>query len=172
LRQSAGQANFYNKEMDMTRTDRRNFLGRGAAMAAGAAAAAVPAAAQSEAGGKPTKRVIYANGQKPAKTPLFSGTVAYGNLLFISGLGYHKGGDIKVHTKGVLDQIQQQLEAAGSSMDKVLKCTVFLADLKDYDEMNQAFQGRFGTEPPVRTTIAAAGVPGNSLVEIDVIACL
>jgi enamine deaminase RidA (YjgF/YER057c/UK114 family) len=97
--------------------------------------------------------------------------VAYGNLLFIAGVGYHKEGDIKVHTKGVLDQIQQQLEAAGSSMKKVLKCSVFLNNLKDYDAMNEVFRGRFGAEPPVRTTIAAAGgIPGNSLVEIDVIA--
>ena len=80
-------------------------------------------------------------------------------------------GDIKVHTKAVLDQIQQQLESAGSSMEKVLKCNVYLNDLKDYAGMNEMFQGRFGAEPPVRTTIAAAGgIPGNSLVEIDVIA--
>ena len=128
---------------------------------------AVPAEAQSE---KPTKRVIYRNGKKPANTPLFNGTVAYGNLLFISGVGAHVPGDIKAHTKIVLDSIQQQLESVGSSMEKVLKCNVYLADLKDYKEMNDTFQGRFGPEPPVRTTIAAAGVPGNSLVEIDVIA--
>ena len=58
-------------------------------------------------------------------------------------------------------------------MDKVLKCNVYLNDLKDYDAMNEVYQGSFGDEPPVRTTIAAAGgIPGNSLVEIDVIACL
>jgi len=56
-------------------------------------------------------------------------------------------------------------------MDKVLKCNVYLNDLKDYQGMNEVFRGRFGVEPPVRTTIAAAGgIPGNSLVEIDVIA--
>ena len=56
-------------------------------------------------------------------------------------------------------------------MDKVVKCNVYLNDLQDYAGMNEMFQGRFGTEPPVRTTIAAAGgIPGNSLVEIDVIA--
>jgi 2-iminobutanoate/2-iminopropanoate deaminase len=151
----------------MKQTNRRNFLGRGAAVAAAAAAVAVPAGAQSD---KPTKRVIYKDGKKPAKTPLFNGTVAYGNLLFISGVGAHVPGDIKSHTKIVLDSIQQQLESVGSSMEKVLKCNVYLADLKDYKEMNDTFQGRFGPEPPVRTTIAAAGVPGNSLVEIDVIA--
>ena len=151
----------------MSTTNRRSFLGRGAAVAAVAAA---PAAAQEA---KPAKRVIYRNGKKPDKTPLFNGTVAYGNLLFIAGVGYHKEGDIKVHTKGVLDSIKQQLESAGSSMEKVLKCNVYLNDLKDYAAMNEVFLGSFGPEPPVRTTIAAAGgIPGNSLVEIDVIAYL
>jgi enamine deaminase RidA (YjgF/YER057c/UK114 family) len=70
----------------------------------------------------------------------------------------------------VLEQIKAALENAGSSMDKVLKCNVYLADLKDYAAMNEVFRGSFGENPPVRTTIAAAGVPGNSLVEIDVIA--
>ena len=102
---------------------------------------------------------------------MFSGAVSYGNLLFIAGKGYHKEGDIKVHTKAVLDEVERELVNAGSSMQKVLKCNVYLNDLKDYKEMNEVFKGRFGSEPPVRTTIAAAGgIPGNSLVEIDVIA--
>jgi enamine deaminase RidA (YjgF/YER057c/UK114 family) len=151
------------------RTNRRNFIGRGVAVAAATTASAVPGKAQEKA----VKRVIYRNGKKPEKPPLFNGTVAYGNLIFISGVGYHQEGDIKVHTKGVLDSIKRQLESVGSSMDKVLKCNVYLNDLKDYAGMNEVFQGSFGDEPPVRTTIAAAGgIPGNSLVEIDVIACL
>ena len=152
----------------MKPTNRRKFLTGGAV----AAAALAPAASTAEAQEKAVKRVIYRNGKKPEKTPLFNGTVAYGNLIFISGVGYHKDGDIKVHTEHVLDSIKEQLESVGSSMEKVLKCNVYLADLKDYDEMNKVFLGKFGPEPPVRTTIAAAGVPGNSLVEIDVIACL
>ena len=154
------------------RTNRRKFLGRGAAVAAAVTAAGVPAQAaqQSET---PVKKVHYRNGKKPDKTPLFNSTVSYGNLLFIAGVGYHAEGDIRVHTKNVLDQIQQQLESVGSSMDKVLKCNVYLNDLKDYAAMNEVFLGRFGAEPPVRTTIAAAGgIPGNSLVEIDVIATI
>jgi 2-iminobutanoate/2-iminopropanoate deaminase len=153
----------------MSTTNRRKFLGRGAAVAAVAAAAAVPATAQQE----PTKKVLYRNGKKPDKTPLFNSTVAYGKLLFIAGVGYHSEGDIKVHTKHVLDSIKSQLESVGSSMEKVLKCNVYLNDLKDYTGMNEIYQGSFGSEPPVRTTIAAAGgIPGNSLVEIDVIAYL
>ena len=156
----------------MNKTNRRRFIQRGATAAAAVAAVAIPAdvAAQAE---KPVKKVHYRNGKKPDKTPMFNGTVSYGNLLFIAGVGYHSEGDIKVHTTHVLDQIQQQLESAGSSMEKVLKCNVYLNDLKDYAAMNEVFLGRFGSEPPVRTTIAAAGgIPGNSLVEIDVIAVI
>ena len=154
------------------KTNRRSFIGRGAAVAAAVTAAAVPAQAAQQAD-KPVKKVHYRSGTKPEKTPLFNSTVSYGNLLFIAGVGYHSEGDIKVHTKNVLDQIQAQLERVGSSMDKVLKCNVYLDDLKDYAGMNEVFLGRFGAEPPVRTTIAAkGGIPGNSLVEIDVIAVL
>lgn len=144
-------------------TNRRKLL-----TAATAAMAAAGAAQAAES--KPTKKVHY-RGEKPKKTPLFSGAVSYGNLLFIAGKGAHFQGDIKAHTKHVLDEIQKELENAGSSMDKVLKCNVYLNDLKDYKEMNETFLGRFGENPPVRTTIAAAGgIPGDSLVEIDVIA--
>jgi enamine deaminase RidA (YjgF/YER057c/UK114 family) len=150
----------------MKADNRRNFLKAGVA-ATGVAATSQVAKAQAA----PTKKVHYRGGKKPAKPPLFSGAVSYGNLLFIAGKGYHREGDIKVHTKGVLDEIQAELENAGSSMEKVLQCRVFLADLKDYAAMNEEFRGRFGENPPVRTTIAAAGgIPGNSLVEIDVIA--
>ena len=156
----------------MMSTNRRGFIRRGAVAAAAVTAVAVPvkAAAQTD---KPVKKVHYRNGTKPEKTPLFNSAVSFGNLLFIAGVGHHSEGDIKVHTKSVLDQIQGQLERVGSSMDKVLKCNVYLDDLKDYAGMNEVFLGRFGAEPPVRTTIAAkGGIPGNSLVEIDVIATL
>src|SRR6187397_2281730 len=99
------------------KTNRRTFLGRGAAVAAAVAATGVSVKAAQTAD-KPVKKVHYRNGTKPEKTPLFNSTVSVGNLLFIAGVGYHSEGDIKVHTKNVLDQIQQQLERVGSSMDK------------------------------------------------------
>jgi enamine deaminase RidA (YjgF/YER057c/UK114 family) len=149
----------------MSTKNRRNFLKAGVAVT-GAAAAAGAAAAQTG----PVKK-IHRSGPPPKTPPLFSRAVSYGNLLFIAGIGAHFKGDIKAHTKHVLDEIQKELESAGSSMDKVLQCRVFLADLKDYNGMNEEFKGRFGDAPPVRTTIAAAGgIPGDSLVEIDVIA--
>ena len=158
----------------MAKSTRRRFLTKASAVAA---AAAVPTAARAQgntaSGARPVKKVYWSGGKKPEKTPLFSGVVSSGNLVFIAGIGAHFEGDIKAHTKHVLDEIQKRLEEVGSSMDKVLKCNVYLNDLKDYAGMNEMFQGRFGAEPPVRTTIAAAGgIPGNSLVEIDVIAHL
>jgi enamine deaminase RidA (YjgF/YER057c/UK114 family) len=155
----------------MAKSSRRAFLRKGpaAGVALAASAAAVPAAASD----KPVKKVLWPDGKRPEKTPLFSGVVTFGNLVFVSGIGAHFPGDVKAHTKHVLDEIQKRLEAAGSSMEKVLKVNVYLNDLKDYQAMNEVFLGRFGPEPGVRTTIAAAGgIPGDSLVEIDCIACL
>jgi 2-iminobutanoate/2-iminopropanoate deaminase len=155
-----------------TRT-RRAFLKKAPAVAA-AAVVATPVVAQAQgAADKPVKKVFYRSGKPPATPPLFNGTVLYGNLVFISGIGYHEPGDITLHTTKVLEQMKANLEACGSSMEKVLKVNVYLNDLKDYDAMNAVFRGKFGPEPGVRTTIAAAGgIPGNSLVEIDCIACI
>jgi 2-iminobutanoate/2-iminopropanoate deaminase len=158
--------------------NRRTFLKKGpaAAVAAAAAVATTASAAEKPAAkpaDKPVKKVLWEGGKAPEKTPLFAGIVTFGNLVFISGIGAHFEGDITAHTKHVLDEIQKKLEFAGSSMEKVLKVNVYLNDLKDYKGMNDVFLGRFGPEPGVRTTIAAAGgIPGNSLVEIDCIASL
>lgn len=103
--------------------------------------------------------------------PLFSGSTKHGNLVFVAGKGAHFDGDITAHTKHVLDEIEKELVKAGSSMQKVLKVSVFLHDLNDYKAMNEAYKGRFGSKPPVRTTVAVyGGVPGDSLVEMDCIA--
>jgi enamine deaminase RidA (YjgF/YER057c/UK114 family) len=91
--------------------------------------------------------------------PLFSGGVKHGNTLYIAGKGAHvEPFEIKAHTEIVLQELQKELEKHGSSMEKVLKVNVYLADLGDYK---------------VRTTVATyGGVPGDSLVEMDCIAAL
>ncbi len=105
--------------------------------------------------------------------PLFSGHTKYGNLVFVAGKGAHVAPfDIKNHTEIVLKALEEELIKAGSSMEKVLKVNVYLNDIADYKGMNEVYKGRFGSNPPVRTTVAVAkgGVPGDSLVEMDCIA--
>lgn len=105
--------------------------------------------------------------------PLFSGSTKLGNLIFIAGKGAHvEPFEIKAHTEIVLKELEKELIKAGSSMEKVLKVTVYLNDINDYKDMNEVYKGRFGKNPPVRSTIAVAkgGVPGDSLVEMDCIA--
>jgi 2-iminobutanoate/2-iminopropanoate deaminase len=155
----------------MGKQTRRSML-KNAAIAAGAATVVAAEAGAQKAEKLEKKAYGYGANRKPGEAPpLFNAAVSYGNLLFLSGVGYHKPGTIREATKAVLDEIEQNLKSAGSSMDKVLKASVFLNDLKDYAGMNEVFKGRFGDTPPVRTTVApAGGIPGNSLVEIDVIA--
>jgi 2-iminobutanoate/2-iminopropanoate deaminase len=107
--------------------------------------------------------------------PLFSGHTIHGDLVYIAGKGAHvEPFEIKAHTEIVLQELEKELVKAGSSMEKVLKVSVFLNDIADYQGMNEVYKGRFGKNPPVRTTVAVAkgGVPGNSLVEMDCIAYL
>lgn len=131
------------------------------------------AASASTAVASPRAEKVAGNVVKHDDVPLFSGHVIHGGLVYVAGKGAHFEGDIRAHTDHVLKEIEKELKKAGSSMDKVLKVNVYLADLNDYQAMNEVYRGRFGDKPPVRTTVATyGGVPGNSLVEIDCIAAL
>lgn len=130
---------------------------------------AMPAAANTQTSG--TRKTVHHRGDKPAGTPLYSEIITHGDLVFISGHGTNKVAGIKEQTEFVLNEIEACLKKAGSSMQKALKCNVYLANLSDYKAMNEAYLGRFGAEPPVRTTVAVAGIPlDGALVEIEVIA--
>jgi 2-iminobutanoate/2-iminopropanoate deaminase len=159
----------------MQQQSRRGLLknaAKAAAAVTGGAMLTKPATAQ--VSGKLEKKsypVKPSSDQAPAAPPLFSSAVSYGNLLFLAGVGAHFQGTIEEHTKHVLDELEKNLIGAGSSMEKVLKVNVYLNDINDWAKMNTVYAGRWGKVPPVRTTIApAGGIPGNSLVEIDLIA--
>lgn len=129
-------------------------------MAAGALA---PAAS---AQGAAPKKVIF-RGERPPN-PLFPSATVYGNMVYVSGHGFNDVQGIKAQTKKLLDEIEKILQMAGSSMQKVLKCNVYLADIRDYAEMNEVYRGRFGADPPARTTLAIANIPlKDCLVEIE-----
>ena len=162
----------------MAKSNRRGFLSTAPVAAAAVASAAAGSAASAAGrergdadGHEAVKETHWPGREAPAEPPLFSPVVTFGNMVFLSGIGAHFEGDVQAHTAHVLDEMKKNLEAVGSSMEKVLKVNVYLNDLKDYKAMNEVFKGRFGNAPGVRTTIAAAGgIPGDSLVEIDCIA--
>ena len=157
--------------MTTRRNSRRKFL----ASTIPALALASPAAAAQTSAAPPRKKVFRKltptsktfNGQ-----PLYSPELSFGNLVFVSGKGPGADfkGDITAQTKNVLDQIEESLKLAGSSMDKVLKVNVYLTDMKNFAGKNEAYVGRFGSDPPVRTTVAVVAIPDGTLVEIDCIA--
>ena len=155
----------------MPKNTRRKFL----TAAVPALALAAPVAAQ-QAPAQPPRKQVYRKLTPTSKTlngkPLYSPELSFGNMVYVSGKGPGTGftGDIKAQTKNVLDQIEESLKLAGSSMDKVLKVNVYLTDIANFAGMNESYMGRFGSDPPVRTTVAVTAIPDGTLVEIDCIA--
>jgi len=155
--------------MKKNNTNRRKAVKALVATAAGMGAGLGAAQAKGPKKGKKVKGDVILS----QEVPLFSSAKAHGNTLYLAGKGAHFDGDIKAHTKHVLDELEKELKKHGSSMEKVFKVNVYLHDLADYHAMNEVYRGRFGDSPPVRTTVATyGGVPGDSLVEIDCLAAL
>jgi 2-iminobutanoate/2-iminopropanoate deaminase len=81
-------------------------------------------------------------------------------------------GGVEEQTRQVLTNLQNVIEAAGSSFKHVVRTTVFLRDMNDFAKMNAIYAEYFGENPPARSTIAVAGLPKNGLVEIEAIALI
>ena len=113
----------------------------------------------------------------PAAIGPYSQAVRAGSLVFFSGqipldpaTGTMVAGDIAVQTHRVLRNLAGILEAAGSSLDRVVRATVYLADMNDFAAMNDVYGSYFSAPAPARATIQAARLPKDARVEIDVIA--
>lgn len=107
----------------------------------------------------------------------YNQAVAIGQLIYTAGQipldksGNMVAGAIKEQTKQVLENVKAVIEAGGSSLEKVVKATVFLKDLNDFAGMNEVYSQYFKAETaPARTTIQVARIPKDSLVEIEVVA--
>jgi len=150
------------------KTERRDAVRKLFASIAGFAGIGIASSAGS--GVIPAKEVGEAEDFQDV--PLFSGYTRLGNLVFVSGRGNRYEGDIKVHTDNVLKVIEGELLKAGSSMEKVLKVNVYLNDMNDFQGMNEVYRGRFGKNPPVRTTVAVPGglPPADAYIQMDCIA--
>jgi len=109
----------------------------------------------------------------------YSQAIAAGGLVFVSGqLGLVPGEttlagkSIEEQTRQVLENVSVILEQAGSGLDRLLKTTVFLADLADFVAMNAVYGEYVGDAPPARATVQVAGLPSGALVEIDAVALI
>ena len=125
-----------------------------------------------------SKRVIRTdNAPAPFQGAPYSQGIAHGDLVFVSGqLGIDPGsghvveGGIAEQTEQVMKNLSAILEAAGTSLANVLKATIFLADLADFQGMNEVYGRHMGDEPPARATFQVAALPSGALVEIEVVA--
>ncbi len=114
----------------------------------------------------------------PAAIGPYSQAILVGDLLFTSGQiplrvdGTLNDGDITVQTTQVLANLKAVIEAAGASMSKVVKTTVFLKNLDDFVAMNKVYGEAFGSHTPARSTVQVAKLPRDVLVEIEAIVSL
>jgi reactive intermediate/imine deaminase len=114
----------------------------------------------------------------PGSTGLpFSEAVRSGDLLFVSGqIGNEPGtmqlvpGGIAAETRQTLENMQAILERHGSGLDRVVKCTVFLADIGEWPAMNEVYRTFFSDRPPARSAVAGSGLALGARVEIECIA--
>ncbi len=109
----------------------------------------------------------------------YSQAIVDGHLVFVSGqgpgnpeTGQLEMGDVRSQTVRVFSNLKTILEAAGTNLDKVLRCNVYLKDINDFATMNEVYASMFTAPYPARTTIQAGALPGGIAVEIDCIARL
>ena len=113
----------------------------------------------------------------PAALGPYSQAIKVGEFVYTSGqvaidpaTGEFIGGGIREETERVLNNVAVVLEAAGSSLDQVVKTLVFLADMNDFAAMNEVYAKFFPGAPPARSTVEAARLPKDALVEIEAVA--
>jgi 2-iminobutanoate/2-iminopropanoate deaminase len=117
------------------------------------------------------------NAPAPFQGAPYSQAIKANGFVFVAGqLGFEPGNTevvgpgIKAQTEQTINNLEAILTEAGSGLDRIVKTTVFLASLSDFQEMNEVYAGRIGDTPPARSTIEVAALPSGALVEIEAIA--
>jgi 2-iminobutanoate/2-iminopropanoate deaminase len=125
------------------------------------------------------EREIVKTGAAPAAIGPYSQAIKAGGMLFLSGQipldaksGEMVAGDIQVQTRQVLTNLKAVLTAAGGTLERVVKTTVFLTSMDDFPKMNEVYGEFFSTAPPARSTVEVRRLPRGAAVEIEAIALL
>jgi 2-iminobutanoate/2-iminopropanoate deaminase len=123
-------------------------------------------------------KTVISTSKAPQAIGPYSQAVRAGNFLFLSGqlpaspVDGSISGDIKTQTRQVLENMRAVLEEGGSSLQDVVKTTVFVADLQDFAAMNEVYRQYFERDAPARSCVQAAAIPKGALLEVEAIACL
>jgi 2-iminobutanoate/2-iminopropanoate deaminase len=130
-------------------------------------------------GGVTVEREIVKTGAAPAAIGPYSQAIRAGGMIFLSGQipldpksGEMIAGDIQVQTRQVLTNLKAVLTAAGGSLERVVKTTVFLTNMDDFPKLNEVYGEFFSTAPPARSTVEVRRLPRGAAVEIEAIALL
>jgi len=125
------------------------------------------------------QKEIISTKDAPQAIGPYSQAVRFNNLIFVSGqipikpeTGKILKGNIKEQTRLILKNLSTILAAGGSSLDNVLRTTIFLTDLENYPVVNKTYVQYFNDFPPVRSTVQVAKLPMDAQIEIDAIACI
>jgi 2-iminobutanoate/2-iminopropanoate deaminase len=124
------------------------------------------------------KQVVHTPKVPPARVPL-SQAIKVGEWVYASGqlglevtTGKLVEGGVAAETRQVCENLRAVLEAAGSSLDRVVKVTIYLVDIRELMEMNNVFNQYFAHDPPARTTLQCVALVGGARVEIEAVATL
>ena len=124
-----------------------------------------------------SKKEIIRTEKAPAAVGPYSIAVRFGNMIYLSGqipinpeTGELVGGEIEQQAHQSLTNIKNVLEAAGSSLEHTLKCTVFLKNMADFSRMNAVYAEYFKVDPPARSAVEVAALPKGADIEIEAIA--
>src|SRR5579859_4963217 len=124
-----------------------------------------------------SKKQIVSTDRAPKAIGPYSQAVRANGFVFLSGqipldpaTGELVQGDVVAQTKRVMQNLEAVLAAAGSSFDKVVRATIYLADLADFAKVNEVYGACFPSEPPARATVQVAALPRGARVEIDLVA--
>jgi 2-iminobutanoate/2-iminopropanoate deaminase len=125
------------------------------------------------------ERTLIQTNQAPAAIGPYSQAIRVGQLLFTSGQipldpqsGELVGEDVQTQTHRVLRNLKAVLESAGASLNSVIKTTVFLSTMDNFQAMNSIYATYFGEVPPARSTVAVKELPRKALVEIECVALI
>lgn len=123
------------------------------------------------------KKMVISTKAAPAAIGPYSQAIKAGNLVFVSGqipiipeTGETLQGDAAVQTRQVLNNLRNILDAAGTSLDRVVKTTIFMKDLNDYAAVNDVYKEFFQNEPPARAAVQVSRLPKDVAIEIEAIA--